>query len=133
MAKQLKPDTVAGGLVGLKAACVPSCSLNVAFSLDLSTSSYGEGLHHCVQTCLTVSFAVMKHRDHKKKKKNPGRNVYLSLQLSGHTPTLRDIRAIIQTGQEPGGRNRGREGSWLTGLLPMACHPGPPAQGGHLQ
>ena len=52
--------------MGLKAACVPSCSLNIGFSLDLSASSLGEGLHHCVQTCLTVSIAVMKHRDHKK-------------------------------------------------------------------
>lgn len=65
---QLKLDTMAGGLVGLEAACVPSCSLNVAFSLDLSASSFGEGLHHCVQTCLMVSIAVMKHCDHKKKK-----------------------------------------------------------------
>lgn len=50
----------------LEAARVPSCRLNVAFSLDLSASSLGEGLHHCVQTYLTVSITVLKHCDHKK-------------------------------------------------------------------
>lgn len=63
---QLKLDTMAGGLADLETACVPSCRLNVGFSLDLSASSLGEGLHHCVQTYLTISITVLKHRDHKK-------------------------------------------------------------------
>lgn len=49
-----------------------------------------------------VSITVLKHHDHKQTKE---KRVYVNLQLSCQTPSLREVRGGTQMGQKPGSRN----------------------------
>lgn len=72
-------------------------------------------LHWVLDTwSLRVSIARMRYHD---KEQRGEERLYLSAQLSGHSPSLREVRAEIQ---DRNGRGDHRE-ALLTGLFPMAC------------
>ena len=61
-----------------------------------------ENLNYPIKHCLRFSVSVIKHHNLKRPWEE---RTYFSLEFSGHTPLLREVRAGIQIEQEPGGRS----------------------------
>ena len=63
-----------------------------------------------------ISISVIKHHDQNQLGKKRG---YFRLQISGHTPPLKEIMTGTQAGQKSGSRNcnSGCEETFLSGLL----------------
>ena len=84
-----------------------------------------------ISVFIKVYIAMIKHHNQKRFEQD---SVYFTLQFSGHTPSLREIRAGTQGRNMWQEVNRGHGGALRVGLFTQPAfldNPGPPAQGWH--